>query len=252
MDSAGGRERRRAERDPERRELLRSLFPCCVATAESTGLDEEAALYPEEEVAIRRAVAKRRREFRGGRACARRALESLGLPPGPLPMGPRRAPVWPEGVVGSITHTRGFCAAAVARRSEIAGLGVDAEQRGAVTPKLGGRVCTEPERAWMERTPPPPGGDWETLLFSAKESLYKAIATAGEIERVPGFDAATIASPPEAGRFRAELLREAWPGWAPSALAGRYVLSARHVVTGVWLAAADGPPAPARPEESDS
>ena len=71
---------------------------------------------------------KRRREFVTARRCAREALASLGQAPGPIGVGPSREPQWPAGLVGSITHTRGFRAAAVAPQSVVASIGIDAEQ----------------------------------------------------------------------------------------------------------------------------
>src|SRR3981081_2727213 len=76
----------------------------------------DAVLFPEEEAAISRAVEKRRRDFRTVRHCSRRALRELGVPPTAVVPGERRKPVWPPGVVGSLTHCTGYRAAAVAHR----------------------------------------------------------------------------------------------------------------------------------------
>ncbi|MGW7821409.1 4'-phosphopantetheinyl transferase family protein [Streptomyces puniciscabiei] len=79
--------------------------------------DPTTALYPQETAHLRHALPKRRREFATARVCARRALQALGLPPAPIPPGSNGAPQWPAGVVGSITHRRRYCAAAVALRA---------------------------------------------------------------------------------------------------------------------------------------
>ena len=79
----------------------------------------ETTLYPEEAMAIERAVDKRRAEFTRGRACAREALSELGVPPQPIPVGTHRQPVWPLGVVGSITHCKGLVVAVAAMMSEL-------------------------------------------------------------------------------------------------------------------------------------
>jgi 4'-phosphopantetheinyl transferase EntD len=73
----------------------------------------DGVLFPEE-AAISRAVEKRRRDFRTVRHCSRRALRELGVPPTAVAPGERRKPVWPPGVVGSLTHCTGYRAAAVA------------------------------------------------------------------------------------------------------------------------------------------
>ena len=90
--------------------MIASLLPDTVVTVEARDGDWTAPLLPEEEPLVARAVDKRRREFAAGRACARRALEQLGLPASPILAGPRREPLWPPGVVGALTHCRGIAA----------------------------------------------------------------------------------------------------------------------------------------------
>jgi 4'-phosphopantetheinyl transferase EntD len=87
---------------------LRKLVPADVAVIETCGQDgEPSPLYPEEAVHVERAVEKRRRDFALGRACARRALAVLDdRPPTAILVGEERAPVWPEGIVGSIIPYR--------------------------------------------------------------------------------------------------------------------------------------------------
>ena len=81
---------------------IAAILPPEVATAELLGEDLDVSLFPEEEVALGRAGAKRRRQFTAGRACARRAMRCLGMVPVPILSGSSRQPIWPEGVVGSL------------------------------------------------------------------------------------------------------------------------------------------------------
>jgi 4'-phosphopantetheinyl transferase EntD len=83
--------------------VLERILPPGVTVVSTTG-ERSVDLYPEEEAAVGNAVEKRRREFVTARACAREALAQLGLPAQPIPAGPRGEPVWPQGVVCSITH----------------------------------------------------------------------------------------------------------------------------------------------------
>ncbi len=154
---------------------IESLFPSCVRVAVATPAEEAGYLYPEEEAAVARAVEKRRQEFRAGRACARRALASLGIPAGPIPVRANRAPVWPEGVVGSITHCAGFAAAIVAHRSDMVGVGIDAETADPLKASLQRLIYTEAEAEWARDREPPPGTDWGKVIFSAKEAVYKCV-----------------------------------------------------------------------------
>ncbi|MFJ1751582.1 4'-phosphopantetheinyl transferase [Kitasatospora sp. NPDC088134] len=155
--------------------MIEHLLPANVATAWTTHDEAKADLFPEEETCLRHAVASRRREFATGRRCARQALAALGLPPGPLPGGERGEPGWPPGTVGSITHCRGYRAAAAARSAEYRSVGIDAEEHRPLPPDLPAAVLLPAERAAAARLAAErPGTHWETVMFSAKESVYKA------------------------------------------------------------------------------
>ena len=105
---------------------LSALLPATVRAAECRG-DLAEPLFPEEERAISRAVEKRRREFRTVRGCAAAALAALGRPRSPMVPGRRGDSPWPADLVGAMTHCDGYRAAAVARRADVAALGIDAE-----------------------------------------------------------------------------------------------------------------------------
>jgi 4'-phosphopantetheinyl transferase EntD len=149
------------------------LFPRGVAAAELRMPGDVALLYPEEAVSVVKAVPKRVGEFAAGRLCARRALAEFGITGVPLTMAPDRAPVWPESMVGSITHTRGLCAAVVAERRRFASLGLDVEVAGDVKPDLWRHICVGAELAWIESLPVSAQASAATLIFSAKEAFYK-------------------------------------------------------------------------------
>ena len=100
---------------------------------------------------VARAVDRRRAEFTTVRTCARIALGRLGLPPAPLLTGSKREPLWPAGVVGSITHCDGYRAAAVARASEVAAIGIDAEPHDPLPDGILDRVTLPAERAHLAR-----------------------------------------------------------------------------------------------------
>jgi len=114
----------------------------------------------------------RRREFAHGRACAAEALAALGCPDVEVPVGSEGEPIWPPGVVGSLAHRRGYAAAAVAPRSRLRGLGIDVEIDAALSPGAARRVCAPAELAAAEATGLAAAS---TVVFSAKESVYKAV-----------------------------------------------------------------------------
>jgi 4'-phosphopantetheinyl transferase EntD len=157
--------------------LIEELLPDTVVTVEAHGHDEAGhlPLYPQEEQIVARAVAKRRREFTAVRSCARRAMEKLGVPPQPVLTGERGAPRWPAGLAGSMTHCDGYCAAALVRLTDLASLGIDAEPDGPLPDGVLPGIALPAEAARLRRLDGErPGIHWDRLLFSAKESVYKA------------------------------------------------------------------------------
>jgi 4'-phosphopantetheinyl transferase EntD len=157
--------------------ILRRLLDDNVSVAESR-LDEMSCssgdLFDEEQVAIRHAVARRRHEFIAGRVLARAAMVGLGAQPQCVPAGPDRSPAWPPGIVGSITHSVSWCAVAVARADEVGSIGIDIEEAGAVGPELWPTVCTAAELEWLATLPEQDRAGAATILFSAKEAVFKA------------------------------------------------------------------------------
>jgi 4'-phosphopantetheinyl transferase EntD len=184
--------------------VLESILPPAVAVVATTG-ERSAELYPEEQAAVGNAVEKRRREFVTARACAREALALLGLPAQPIPAGPRGEPVWPAGVVGSITHCAGYRACAVAPASELLTIGVDAEADLALPEGLLGDIALPEERRWLEEAASmEPDVSWDRLLFSVKESVYKAWFPL--TRSWLGFEDAEVTIDASSGTFSASLL----------------------------------------------
>lgn len=130
-------------------------------------------LFPDEARLLSpRTVSKRREEFAAGRTCARKALSMLGVPPVPLLQGELHEPLWPEGVVGSITHCSSYCAATVARVKDCRSIGIDAEPNEPLEPGLLSIIARDREREWVTQSTET-SVCWDRLLFSMKESVYK-------------------------------------------------------------------------------
>ncbi|MBZ9643259.1 4'-phosphopantetheinyl transferase superfamily protein [Streptomyces sp. PSKA30] len=156
--------------------MIEELLPDSVVAVEAhDDGTEPAPLYPEEEAVVARAVAKRRREFAVVRGCARRAMEKLGVPPQAVLPGERGAPRWPEGLIGSMTHCDGYGAAALVRATDLASLGIDAEPHAPLPEGVLESVALPGEQDRLRRLAAEhPALPWDRLLFSAKESVYKA------------------------------------------------------------------------------
>ena len=190
--------------------VIGDILPAAVAAEETFGDDPAAEIFPEEREAIGKAVVKRRQEFITGRACARAALARLGLPPAPILRGERGEPQWPAGVVGSITHCAGYRACAVAHRRDVLTIGLDAEPHGPLPGGVLTAVAGPGEQARLtELAAAQPGVHWDRLLFSAKESVYKAwFPVTGQWL---GFSDAAVDFSPSGGRFTARILLDDAP-----------------------------------------
>jgi 4'-phosphopantetheinyl transferase EntD len=145
------------------------------ACAEMFGDVPESTLFPVEAAAVAGAVPERRREFATVRYCARKALRRIGVPAVAMPPDADRAPRWPRGVVGSMTHCVGYRAAAVARSEELCALGIDAEPHAAVPDAALDVILRDEERRRLVAlADADPGLHWDRILFCAKEAVYKA------------------------------------------------------------------------------
>ncbi|MFJ8198181.1 4'-phosphopantetheinyl transferase [Streptomyces sp. NPDC096152] len=192
--------------------MIEELLPDSVVAVEAYGDDEtdRAPLHPEELAVVAQAVDKRRREFAAVRACARRAMEKLGVPPQPVLPGDRGAPRWPEGLTGSMTHCDGYRAAALVRATDLASLGIDAEPHAPLPEGVLAAVALPAERERLSLLATrEPSVHWDRLLFSAKESVYKAwFPLTGKWLDFTEADIEVHTDPgtPRLGGFRAELL----------------------------------------------
>lgn len=214
----------------------RHLFGPLVAVA---GLDPRGtpdALWPEEEDAVRAAVPSRRREFAIGRTAARLAMDQLGTPAKAIPTGEDRAPVWPGGIVGSLSHTRTACVAALAHAADLRSIGIDIETNDALPEDLIPVVCTAQEQDWLETQPAGQRGVLAKLIFSAKECAYKCQYPL--TRQLFGFETLTILPGTDArgqGVFEATFTRPIGGFVQGSSLKGRYAMDAGFVITAMTL-----------------
>lgn len=163
-----------------------------VAVAETA--DSRASLMPGEAAYAAGVSEQRAKEFAAGRRVARAALARMGMPEVEIGSSGHR-PTWPAGAVGSIAHTGALAAAAAGSNEVFQGLGLDLESETAVSPRVAGRVLTGDERAWL------PAAEWRTMLFCAKEAIYKAVnPIVGEFL---GFQDVELDINAEQGEFRA-------------------------------------------------
>jgi 4'-phosphopantetheinyl transferase EntD len=131
-------------------------------------------LFPDEFVLVEKAVTVRQREFRAGRVYVRKALNQLGLSGVPIGRRTQRDPVWPSGIVGSITHNRWMCAVAVARSASVRALGIDIEDDQPIDIDCAAYVTSVREMRWRTEFESLRSKDLPKTLFAIKESVFKA------------------------------------------------------------------------------
>lgn len=212
--------------------MLNEILPKVVASAASR-TDLDVALFEEEAGSIGRAVEKRRREFTTGRACARAALHQLGVPLQAIPSGPHGAPQWPIGIVGSITHCDGYRACAVAHDADLAAIGIDAEPNQPLPAGILTTIALPQEQQMVTNlTAEIPGVNWDRLLFSMKEAVFKAWFPLAD-QRL-GFKDATIVIDPSMKTFKARfLIGPALDDFDLACFTGRWMASDGLLFTGI-------------------
>lgn len=174
---------------PTRTPSVESLFAplqvrAYTATTSSRLIQE---LLAEEREAIAPMVASRQAEFATARACARAALVDLGIAAA-VPRQADGAPLWPEGAIGSISHTKGFCLAVASTRR--GAIGLDAELVHRIKPSIERRILVDQERHNLEGISGATRRAAVATIFAAKEAFYKAHY---EVDpRYIGFDAVAV------------------------------------------------------------
>lgn len=218
--------------------MIEEILPDGAIAVEARGDSAEEALFAEEEALLEGAIDKRRREFATGRVCARSALLQLGCPASAILRGPRGEPLWPEGLVGSITHCDGYRAAAVARSSEILTVGIDAEPDAALPEGVLEQIARPEELPALRLLQGDlPEVHWDRLLFSAKESVYKAWFPLAA--RWLGVEDISVSLDPRTRTFFAELLSPGpTPVDAPRGFFGAWMVGEGLVLTAIAAAPA--------------
>ena len=111
----------------------------------------------------------REQEYSLGRYCAKQAMKAIGIDCNVIESSPHGFPIWPNGIVGSISHSKGMCLSAVAKSMDFKAIGIDIEQLNRIKQSSVERITHQKEIVEI-------GSDLKkaTLLFSIKEAFYKA------------------------------------------------------------------------------
>lgn len=212
--------------------LHHALFPPGVIVHSGAPSDVDGPLFEEEERQIARAVEKRRTEYRAARVLARRALRELGVGATPILNANDRAPIFPLGTVGTITHTRSLCLVAVARDRDFLALGADVEDATPLKTQLFDTILRPEELDALRALPPEQRGLQAKLIFSIKEAAYKAQYMLSR--RYFGFSGMRIFLGDET--FEAEMMIDAPPFSSGHRFRGRYRIGDGLVLSALAIA----------------
>lgn len=135
-------------------------------------LDAEMAL-------VANAVLSRQQEFSTGRWLAHQGLRCLGQPCQPIKIGKLKNPLWPDSILGTITHDADYCAVVLAPKQTFKGLGVGIDL--IALPRLdklhGLESLISADASELQAVGKlNVAADPLLLLFSLKESLIKALS----------------------------------------------------------------------------
>ncbi|NBB96598.1 MAG: 4'-phosphopantetheinyl transferase superfamily protein [Alphaproteobacteria bacterium] len=214
-------------------EFARPLFSDAVAMGWADPTAPMPRLIGDEVLAVEQVSPARAREFGAGRSAAREAMGLLGQPPRPVLQGEDRAPIWPKGLTGSITHTARDCIAVVSDSPEITALGLDMEVASPLESALWPEICTMPEMHWLASLGPSQRGHFAKLLFSAKEAVYKAQYQVSR--QMLEFHDLCLSMDLTNHRFEAHLKTEVAGLRTGAVLAGRFVILGAAFITSVEL-----------------
>ena len=217
--------------------MFEKLLSEGIVFVESQSALWDEPLHPREAASLGEVEPERRREFAAGRACARAALELLGVESFPVVAGADRVPIWPPGFTGSITHCAGFAVAAVVRTEDIAAVGVDIETTTPLEQRTIEIVCTPSERAVIEQAPAElmSTGTWAKVVYSAKETAYKCAYTLDRV--VLNYHDLEVSLDPHRGAFDVVITPNAETGAAVRHVKGKFLVEGKYVAAAAVIPA---------------
>ncbi|KIN64469.1 Phosphopantetheinyl transferase PptA [Sulfitobacter noctilucicola] len=218
-------------RDPKMHATIAPQIAALYDLPVAVGVTDPRVAQPEpmgrEARHLRRAFPVRKREFAAGRTAARQAMTALGRSPEPIPAHPDRAPHWPEGLSGSISHTGKLCAAVLTTAPFH--LGLDMEENADLEVGLLATICSDRELAHIDG---PYRLRLAKLIFCAKEAAYKAQYPI--TRTLFGFDHIEISLDLAQQRFTAAFTKPVGCFAVGDKMPGKFDGIEDHLVTAVW------------------
>lgn len=142
-----------------------------------------------------------------------------------IPISLNRSPDWPQEVIGSISHNQYWVGAAVSKSESLLGIGIDFEVMGRTKLELARYIRSSEDLKTHHSLN---DNELLTLIFSAKESLYKALYPTAKC--FFGFETAAVREIDISnGTFKIDLISKISSSLGPS---GRFHFEGRFKVIG--------------------
>ncbi|MFV1982154.1 MAG: 4'-phosphopantetheinyl transferase [Thiohalomonadales bacterium] len=214
--------------------MINTLIPdniACEIVYENISPSE---VYSAERLIIMKASLNRKQEFLRGRNCAHQAIKKLNYAnQKPILIGKNREPVWPPGLIGSITHCNGYCAAVVAKLNDITGVGIDAELNTNLKKTIISKTQTDSEIIRNSELLSENNICINKLVFSAKESVFKFIHPF--IMKYINFKDIEICVDLKTRTFSTSFLKsDLYSRFKNSNLIGKFDFNNKHIVTCIF------------------
>lgn len=156
-------------------------------------------------VQLQQAVEKRQAEFLAGRLLAAAAQTALGRHPVQIGIGPDRAPIWPVGLAGSISHSGDICACLLMTKDQgLPGIDVERIARGSALKAIMEATLADGDAELLDNVENI--ATVATLCFSAKETLFKSLYPL--VGRFFGFECARLAAVPTGNQLYLQLTED--------------------------------------------
>jgi len=220
-------------------DILQSLFKTKVSIYGQSNFVSPTTLYPEELQYVRNASPSRQSEFATGRYCARIALEKLGIARTPILRRPSGPAIWPDGIVGSISHCETFCVSVATTRDYALSVGIDVEINSVLPFNEAELICSEEEIDLIKSQNALTFYEWVNLSFSAKEAFFKCYFSVSET--FLDFHDATVSFTHDenmcSGDYSIKLRSHGDSQTHEHAFLGRWYIDCERVYTGMVLIA---------------
>lgn len=160
-------------------------------------------------------------------------MANLNYADAPILVGPEREPVWPKGIIGSISHSKLKSAAVIASDQHFTALGLDIERIKPLRYDISRHICTDEESKWLAKQPKETFDRCCILLFSLKESIYKAVFQATKVKL--GFKDCSIIPDSQTGRTLPELHHGTDKSLPSTTIIQRYYIDDSHIYCGTVI-----------------